>query len=795
MSKNDGLVFGLTCRAGGRIAVQVESTLPDDVCEWQAQACFSNGEQTPLRVVNTGPRSALVILAVFLTSQYLNVRALDEEGNILARGQYVARHHPTKVLSRANAMLHSDDVDQMRVILGQDAPAFTDVLVIQEPYAQNVIHATLTLEGTSAKVADEHVHIDAIGVDGARISPSCITIVGDATREGDVAGHYVRLIRVSVRISAFLEGLTLWARLQSGQFDGFGVIEPNVMRDRRIDAASVNVPTEAAANYHRWFVGHRATSDMLAAQRVEQQSFAIRPTFSVVIPLWHTPLPFLRDVVDSVLAQSYPELELILVNSTPEDEDLADEVRLIAKRDSRVVVVPLEENLGITENTNAGIAAATGDFVSFLDHDDIIERDLFYWYVRGINDYPTTDLLYCDEDLLVDGYYVNPLFKPDWSMLYLESNNYVCHLLTVRKSIIDELPVPTRELDGAQDHSMTLAVGERARNVYHARRVLYHWRSHPLSTAGNPDVKPESFGAGQLAIERHYERIGFEGTCVPSRRWGHVFEMWPRLKGTPRITAILWGDDTTKAAFGVSEWLELGCDEVLDAGEQAGSTWSERVAKAMGEAHGDQVLLLGRDVRPLGTDWLVTLAAYVERADVGVVAPRLLLPDGIIEGIGMMCTGEQGLKQTDHLRSAYTVLGRYVVDSPHDMTTCDPRCILMRRSLLEELGGWDESFSMEYASADYCLRVRRHGEAVGVISSVSAEVLLTASEMGFRTGAERVGRCLEHVRFVSKWPGVASGDPFYHRLHVQDGGYSFEGAWEWLIPPEPIEGLKRKLLY
>lgn len=795
MSKSDDLVFGLTCRGGGRIALCVESTLPHDVYAWEARACLSNGEPTPVRIVKTGSKSMVAILAVLMRGQYLSVRALDEQGAVLAHGLHVVRHHASKLFSQANTVLHAEDTEKMRVILQQDAPLFTDVTVIQEPYGENVIHTTLTLEGTSRAIANEQVTVRVIGVDGTIVPPSRVIIVGDATREGDVSGHFVRVMRVSVRISAFLEGFTLWAQFDGERSDGFTVVEPNVLRDRRIDSASVNVPTEGARNYHRWFVAHRAKPEVLQAQRMEQAGFEIRPTFSIVIPLWHTPIPFLRDVVDSVLNQSYPKLELILVNSTPEDEDLAAEVESIAACDHRVVVVPLDKNLGITENTNAGIAVATGDFISFLDHDDIIERDLFYWYVRGINEYPTTDLLYCDEDLLVDGYYVNPLFKLDWSMLHLESNNYVCHLLTVRKSIVDELPVPTRELDGAQDHSMTLAVGERARNVYHARRVLYHWRSHPLSTAGNPDVKPESFGAGQLAIERHYERIGFEGKCEPSKRWGHVFDMWPRVKGTPRISAVLWGDDVAQDAPSASEWLDMGCCEVLEAADQQGATWADRVARALKQAQGDLVLLLSHDVCSIGGDWLQTLAAYAQRDDVGVVAPRLLLPDGIIEGLGVMCTGEQGLRQTDHGFSVHTVKGRYVVDSPHDVTACDPRCMLTKRSLLDELGGWDATLSMDYGCADFCLRVREHGEAVGVISSVSVEVLLTALEMGFETDANRVQRCLEHARFVARWPRIASGDPYYHRLYLQDGGFGFEGAWEWLIPPGPIERAKRKLLY
>ena len=173
--------------------------------------------------------------------------------------------------------------------------------------------------------------------------------------------------------------------------------------------------------YAAWFELHKASDEELECQRALSDDFEIKPTFSFIVPLYKTPLDYLRVMANSVLEQTYGNLQLVLVNASPELPALVSAVHALEVCDSRVTVVTLEENLGITENTNAGLAAATGDFCCFLDHDDYIDADLLFEYVRAINDRPETDFLYCDEDLVLEdkkmGRFIhqNPFFKPDFS--------------------------------------------------------------------------------------------------------------------------------------------------------------------------------------------------------------------------------------------------------------------------------------------------------------------------------------------------------------------------------------------
>lgn len=210
-------------------------------------------------------------------------------------------------------------------------------------------------------------------------------------------------------------------------------------------------------------------------------------------------------MTESVKNQSYANWELILVNASPDNQELKVHVEQETAHDNRIKSINLTENKGISENTNAGVAIASGDFVSFFDHDDILEPDLLFSYAEAIENNDDVDLLYCDEDkLMPDGKLAQPFFKPDFNIDLLRNNNYICHMLTIRKSLLDTLEPNTKEFDGAQDHNLTLRAVEKARKVHHVPKVLYHWRLSETSTAANADSKPYATIAGIKAVQSHF---------------------------------------------------------------------------------------------------------------------------------------------------------------------------------------------------------------------------------------------------------------------------------------------------
>ena len=303
--------------------------------------------------------------------------------------------------------------------------------------------------------------------------------------------------------------------------------------------------------YQAWFEAHKATEAELDSQRAASRGFELRPKFSLIVPLYKTPLDYLAVMADSVLAQTYDNLELVLVNASPEMAELRAAVEALVARDARVKVVEVAKNLGITENTNAGLAEATGDFCCFLDHDDFIEPDLLFEYVKAINEQPDIDVLYCDEDLVEEGEdgefkHLHVLFKPQITPELLLCKNSVVHLMTVRRELLDRMPRPTCTFDGAQDYNMILWCSGAARRVHGVPKVLYHWRISAESTAANPDAKPYSQKSYRLAANGELARRGGTGRIVSSGIV-NVHNVWFKGEGLPSVSVVVdcaaWADE------------------------------------------------------------------------------------------------------------------------------------------------------------------------------------------------------------------------------------------------------------
>ena len=223
-------------------------------------------------------------------------------------------------------------------------------------------------------------------------------------------------------------------------------------------------------------------------------------TFSIVVPLYNTPVSFFREMLDSVYNQFYQKWELLLVNSTPENSDLAKELSKV--QDSRVKVITLDKNYGISGNTNRGIEAASGDYIVFFDHDDLLDPMALFEYASVLRDDPKVDALYCDEDFLnEEGEFVAPHFKSDFNLDLLRCHNYITHLLAVRAPLAKELGLDS-SFDGAQDYDFLLRLVEQTQNIEHVAKVLYHWRISDSSTAKSSDNKGYADDAGRRRCRR-----------------------------------------------------------------------------------------------------------------------------------------------------------------------------------------------------------------------------------------------------------------------------------------------------
>lgn len=345
--------------------------------------------------------------------------------------------------------------------------------------------------------------------------------------------------------------------INPGAYEAFKYETWKYMKDARADDAA----------YQQWFKTHCATKDELARQRSHQ--FAHEPLISVIVPCFNSQERYLKELLDSVLAQSYSHWELLLVDATCAISDVpakcAEEYGRKLDQPSAIRHLPLGGEGNIVTNTNYGIEQAHGEFVAFLDHDDLLEPDVLYHYVEAINNHPNATLLYCDEDLFEKaGTYIQPAFKSKINIDLLYSHNYVTHFLMVRRAALLEEGLSDDAVSGAQDYDVTLKMVRRALNssltssnvtnpsnlssstnlastnlanlpnlplealdnqLIHIPRILYHWRIHEESTStGNKDVKPYAERAGQIALQRHLDARNI-AACVETTDTPFVYRV------------------------------------------------------------------------------------------------------------------------------------------------------------------------------------------------------------------------------------------------------------------------------
>ena len=433
----------------------------------------------------------------------------------------------------------------------------------------------------------------------------------------------------SLHIPEVGDSLCICMHRASGHLDTFINLKKDMLKELLDEADRDHACAFNQPRYLSWFSGRRLTgSDALAQTNIE---FTYQPLFSIIVPLYKTPLNFFRDMADSVIAQTYSNWELILVNSTPDYDGLSDLVSEYVAADSRIKVTELEGNLGITENTNVGIKMAKGDYLCFFDHDDVLEPNILFEYACALNINADINLLYCDEDkLLPDGSLAHPTFKPDFSLDMARDNNYICHLLTVKKACLYSIDLSSSDLDGAQDHAMVLKIAELGGAIHHVPKILYHWRISENSTAGNSDSKPYATLAGIKAVQEHLDRCGIKATVVNSHnrafRYSPIYDVDPSescslivaTRGDSSVLSTLVSSindtdfDNLEVVFVCSQDVEaavqqlssgLRCRYIVHALDDPFNISVWRNAGALA-AHGNQLVFVHDDIRALDTSVL-----------------------------------------------------------------------------------------------------------------------------------------------------------------------------------------------
>lgn len=557
----------------------------------------------------------------------------------------------------------------------------------------------------------------------------------------------------------------------------------------------------AEGGYEAWLARHKV--DKRTLRRQKHAAFAQKPLISIVIPLYCTPLPYLKELLESVRRQSYENWQLCLADGSPDDK-AKEFIEKHYGREKRIVYRKLEENGGISANTNEAVALAAGEYLMLCDHDDTLEPDALYEIVKAIND-TGADVVYTDEDKVsMDGrHYFDPNFKPDFNLFRLRENNYICHIFVVKKSLTDETGLLRSEFDGAQDFDFILRCCEKAQKITHIPKVLYHWRCHMDSTAADPSSKAYAYEAGRKAVREHYQRLGIDAKVEMTERPGW-YRSHVKVQGNPLISVIIPNkdhtDDLELCLFSMTRKSTYRNYEILIVENNSEKeetfeyyrklpdrypkarvlTWEKEFNYsainnfAAKEAKGEYLLFLNNDVEILTPDWMEEMLQNCQQENVAAVGAKLYYPDDTIQHAGVVL-GLGGIAGHIMCRASKEdpgYFGRMI--SVQEISAVTAACMMVKKSDFDAVGGLDETFQVAFNDIDLCMKFRAAGKKI--IFTPYAELYHYESKSrGLEDTPEKQFRFDKEVkRFQEKWAQqLEMEDPYYSpNLSVTEGDCS-----------------------
>ena len=555
------------------------------------------------------------------------------------------------------------------------------------------------------------------------------------------------------------------------------------------------IEREAMENY-----GTKSFPTPEEAKAQREARFDRMVKISILVPLWNTPEDFLREMIESVTAQTYENWELCLADGSDDaHEYVAGIVREYQEKDGRgrILYRKLEKNEGIAGNTNQCLTMATGEYIGLFDHDDILHPGVLYEYVKVINE-KQADYIYCDETTFKSGDINKMLtmhFKPDFAIDNLRANNYICHFSVFARELLDGTELFRPRFDGSQDHDMILRLTDRAKNVVHVPKLLYYWRSHPGSVASDINAKPYAIQSAKDAVADHLRRHGFTHFQITSTRaFETIFKIRYQILGSPLISIVIANKDHVsdlrrcvssilekstyedyeiiivennseeKETFEYYEELQ-GNDRITTVTYEGEFNYSAVNNLGVRNAKGEYILLLNNDTQVITVNWMEELLMYAQRADVGAVGAKLYYADktiqhaGVVLGLGAHRTaGHSHYKQH---RENLGYMGRLCY--AQDVSAVTGACLLVKKALYEEVGGLEEDFAISLNDVDFCLKLREKGY-LNVFAPFAELYHCESVSRGLDDQgqkAQRYNRESEHFR--QKWKEVLdAGDPYYN---------------------------------
>ncbi len=557
---------------------------------------------------------------------------------------------------------------------------------------------------------------------------------------------------------------------------------------------------EREVEYQEWYEKNKPSEEELARQRKKKWKDPV--VISVLVPAYRTPEFFLKQMMESVLLQTYPYLELCIADGSGTDDSVEKVVKEYQKKDPRVRYRRLEKNEGIAGNTNAAIEMASGDYLALFDHDDLLSPNALFEVASAIEK-EKADVIYTDEDKVTSDLkeHFQPHFKPDFNPDLLCANNYICHLFVVKRSLALKLGGQDPAYDGAQDYDFIFRCTENAEKIVHVAKILYHWRVHQASTADNPSSKLYAFDAGKRAIEAHLARIGAKAEVSHTKDLG-FYRVKYQVHGNPMVSIVIPNKDEKETLKKCLEsiWKKTSypnyeiilvennstTQEIRDYYKELDGKKRVRVVYwdkefnysainnfGISYAKGEYILCLNNDITVISPDWLEELLANCQRPEVGIVGARLYYPDNTIQhaGIVLGMGGCAGSLFVGLARSRGGYLHKAALQQ--DLSAVTAACFMVKKEVFEKVGGFEEKLAVAFNDVDFCLKVRHAGYLV--VYDPYAELYHHESKTrGYENTEAKKRRFQEEIEYMRcHWMPDILRDPYYNEnLSLKASDYS-----------------------
>ncbi len=521
--------------------------------------------------------------------------------------------------------------------------------------------------------------------------------------------------------------------------------------------------------------------------------FQKKPTISIIMPVYNIGEIWLERAIISIINQFYKKWELCIVDDASTEKHVHKLLNRYLKEDNRIKVKYLPHNTGIANASNDAFQMATGEYLTLMDHDDMLTNDALFEIVKAINK-NDPDIIYSDEDLIdKDDRHIISHFKPHFSPDLLLSHNYITHLLAFKKSLFLQVNGFSSDCNGAQDYDLILKLIEKTDKIYHIPKILYHWRKIETAVSENPDSKMIAVNAGLEVLRKTIKRRNIQGSVEKINSLG-FYRIKRALSQYPLVSIVIPFKDkadllrkciqsiVSKSVYQNYEIIGLSNNSIENDTFQAMDELQKTDSRirfieyntefnypkinnyAVSNAHGEHIVLMNNDIEIINQDWIEALLEHSQRNEVGAVGAKLYYPNdtvqhaGIIVGIGGFAGHSHKYEQRQ--KSGYF----YRLKCIQNISAVTGALMMVKKRLFEEVEGFDEEyFKVALNDVDFSLKLRKKGY-LNIFTPFCEAYHYESASRGYEDTPEKESRFnIEIKYFQKKWNEILKkGDPYYN---------------------------------